>query len=97
MALVRLYVHNAASIESVADTAPPFDVFSADGTSNSVTTGPKPFPLIAPSVISLTLLAKNALFDAGFWADVSTVATSARTAVSTRSQLRLRSSIVRPP
>src|SRR5215475_6171678 len=70
IALVKLYVHNAASIERVAEMAPPFDVFTADGTSKSVTTGPKPAPLMAPSVTSFTLFAKNALFDAGFCADM---------------------------
>ena len=43
-------VNDAASIERVAESAPPFDVFTADGTSKRVTIGPKPLPLMAPSV-----------------------------------------------
>src|SRR6266566_2746266 len=63
---VRLYGDKSGSIETVAESAPPFEGFSAAGTDISVMGALKPAPLTGANVIPVVFLAKNALLEAAF-------------------------------
>src|SRR5207244_760427 len=60
----RLKVDKSDSIDSVADIAPPLDVFSAAGTETKTIGLLKPAPLTGANVMPAVSFAKNALFEA---------------------------------
>src|SRR5205809_7891476 len=69
IAVVRLYVQRAASMDMTTETAPPLDVLRAAGIVYSVTGALQPWPLTGASLTPPVALAKDALCEAGLCAN----------------------------